>query len=296
MPLADEYAEFGDEKGELAPPVVDTLHRDGLFAMWVPEQLGGSELSPVDSLKVIANLSYADASAGWVLMAACLSIGTGAAYLADDAVEEIFVGAERVPVIAGQGTRPGVAKTTEGGYLVTGDWSFASGIKHGTHIHTLAIIAETGEPHVFVVPVEKATLIDNWDVISLRGTGSIDYTMRDVFVPEAFSHFAVTETPRTRGGSLYHIGIIGFATICHSGWAMGVGRRMLDELASMARRRAGQERWSTATRSTTGTPRRRRRSAPLRHSCWNRGPVMSRRRSSRATRSASDSTRSSDWR
>jgi alkylation response protein AidB-like acyl-CoA dehydrogenase len=239
VPLVDEYAEFADDKGELAPPVVDALHRDGLFSMWVPEKLGGSELYPVDSLEVIANLSYADASAGWVQMAACLSIGTGAAYLADEAVEEIFVGAERVPVIAGQGTRPGVAKTTEGGYLLTGDWSFASGIKHGTHIHTLAIIEETGEPRIFVVPVEKATLIDNWDVIGLRGTGSIDYTMRDVFVPEGFSHFAVTETPK-RGGDLYNIGIIGFATICHSGWALGVGRRMLDELASMAREKTGR--------------------------------------------------------
>jgi alkylation response protein AidB-like acyl-CoA dehydrogenase len=239
VPLFDEHAEFADDKGELAPPVVDALHRDGLFAMWVPAVLGGSELGPVDSLEVIANVSYGDASAGWVQMAASLSIGTGAAYLADDAVEEIFVGKERVPVIAGQGTRPGVAKSTDGGYLLTGDWSFASGLKHGSHIHTLAIIEETGEPRIFVVPVEKATLIDNWDVIGLRGTGSIDYTMRDVFVPESFSHFAVTERPR-RGGALYHIGIIGFATICHSGWAIGVGRRMLDELAQLAQEKSGR--------------------------------------------------------
>jgi alkylation response protein AidB-like acyl-CoA dehydrogenase len=239
VPLIDEHAEFADEKGELAPPVVDALHRDGLFGMWVPEQLGGSELGPADSIEVIANLAYGDASAGWVHMAACLSIGTGAAYLADDAVDEIFVGADRLPVIAGQGTRPGVAVTTEGGYLLTGEWSFASGIKHGTHIHTLAIIAETGEPRIFVVPVEKATLIDNWDVIGLRGTGSIDYTMKDVFVPEGFSHFAVTEEPK-RGGNVYHLGIIGFATICHSGWALGVGRRMLDELALLAREKTGR--------------------------------------------------------
>ena len=104
VPFIDEYADFADEKGGLAQPLVDALHRDGLFAMWVPEVLGGSELNPVDALEVIANLSYGDASAGWVQMAACLSIGTGAAYLADEAVEEIFVGAERVPVIAGQGT------------------------------------------------------------------------------------------------------------------------------------------------------------------------------------------------
>ena len=90
-------------------------------------------------------------------------------------------------------------------------------------------------------------MIDNWDVIGLRGTGSIDYTMRDVFVPEGYSHFAVAHS--ARGGSLYHLGIIGFATICHSGWALGVGRRLLDELAPpwLGRRPDGQVRCPTAT-------------------------------------------------
>ena len=58
--------------------------------------------------------------------------------------------------------------------------------------------------------VTHATLVDNWDVLGLRGTGSIDYTIDSVFVPEAYTHFAVTDTPK-RGGRLYTIGIIGFA-------------------------------------------------------------------------------------
>jgi len=204
----------------------------------VPEVLGGSELDPVESLEVIANLSYGDSSAGWVVMAASLSIGTGAAYLADDAVAELW-SHDRAPVIAGQGTRPGVAVPYDGGFLVSGAWSFASGIKQASHIHTLAIIEGTGEPRIFVVPVEKATLIENWDVLGLRGTGSIDYTLDKVYVPDGYSHFAVTQEPR-RGGNVYHIGIIGFAEICHSGWAMGVGRRLLDELASLTKQKAGR--------------------------------------------------------
>jgi hypothetical protein len=59
-----------------------------------------------------------------------------------------------------------------------------------------------------------------------------------VFVPEAFTHFAITETPK-RGGSLYSLGIIGFAAIAHSGWACGIGRRLLDELAMAVRGRGG---------------------------------------------------------
>ena len=238
VPLADEWADYGDTEGRIADPVVARFHDDGLYAMWVPKVLGGAELDPVQSLEVLENVSYGDASAGWVLMASCLSIGTGGAYLSDDATSEMWADGKR-PVIAGQGTRPGTATPTDGGYVLSGAWSFASGIKHGTHIHTLGVIDTTGEPRIFVVPVEKATLIDNWDVIGLRGTGSIDYTMDNVFVPEGYTHFA-TVAHSERGGSLYNIGIIGFATICHSGWALGVGRRLLDELATLARDKAGR--------------------------------------------------------
>lgn len=236
--VANEYGEYGDEHGQLAEPVVEGLHEQGLFGMWVPKSLGGAELDPVSSLKVIENLAYGDPSAGWVLMAAALAIGTGAAYLGDEAVEELFGGGGRLPVIAGQGTRPGIAVPQDGGFLLSGSWSFASGIKHGTHIHTLAMIQGTNEPRIFVLPVEQAELIDNWDVMGLRATGSIDYNINSAFVAEPYTHFAVTETPR-HGGSLYHLGIIGFAAMCHSGWACGIGRRLLDEIADTVKARGG---------------------------------------------------------
>ena len=213
----------------------------------MPRDLGGAELHPIESLQVIENVTYGDPSAGWVLMAAALAIGTGAAYLGDSAVRELF-GGDRFPVIAGQGTRPGTAVPAEGGFRLSGAWSFASGIRHGTHIHTLGIIEGTNEPRIFVLPVGQATLIDNWDVMGLRGTGSIDYTIDSVFVPEAYTHFAVTETPR-RGGAVYTIGIAGFATICHAGWACGIGRRVLDEVAAYVRTRGGRAGTQAASES-----------------------------------------------
>ena len=237
--IADEYADWSDKEGRLAEPVVEALHREGLWGMWVPLSIrGGAELDPVSSLELLENVSYGDPSVGWVLMAAALAIGTGAAFLEDSAVSELF-GGTRLPVIVGQGTRPGKALRTGGGFLLSGSWSFASGIKHGTHIHTLAIIEPTGEPRIFVLPVEKVKLIENWDVMGLRGTGSIDYTIDNVFVPEAYTHSALTETPK-RGGALYTIGIIGFAMMCHSGWACGIGRRLLDELGAIVRSKIGR--------------------------------------------------------
>lgn len=237
--IARQHAEYGDEHGQLAEPVVEALHSQELFGMWVPRALGGAELDPISSLQVIENVAYGDPSAGWVLMAASLAIGTGAAYLGDEAVAELF-GGKRLPVIAGQGTAPGKAVPKDGGFELTGKWSFASGIKHGTHIHTLGLIEGTNEPRIFVLPVEQAELIDNWDVLGLRATGSIDYRIDGAFVPEPYTHFAVTETPQ-RGGNLYKLGIIGIAAICHSGWACGIGRRLLDELAALIEQRGGKD-------------------------------------------------------
>jgi alkylation response protein AidB-like acyl-CoA dehydrogenase len=142
-------------------------------------------------------------------------------------------------VIAGQGTRPGTAVPQDHGFLLSGSWSFASGIKHGTHIHTLGLVQGTNEARIFVLPVEQVTLVDNWDVMGLRATGSIDYTIDSVFVPESATHLALTEQPN-RGGNLYRIGVIGFAAMCHSGWACGIGRRLLDELSRGVQSKGGR--------------------------------------------------------
>src|SRR5215468_833634 len=183
LPLLDQYAPHGDQERRLAPAVVDALLRDRLFLMWTPKQLGGFELDPVQSLDVLAIASYGDASAGWVLMAANLAIGTGGAYLGESAAAELFAGG-KYPVIAGQGTRPGTAMRVEGGYKLTGSWIFGSGLLHSTHTHSLAIIPETGEARIFVTPIAHANLKpDSWNVMGLCGTGSVDYTMDGVFVP-----------------------------------------------------------------------------------------------------------------
>ena len=76
-------------------------------------------------------------------------------------------------------------------------------------------------------------------MLGLRATGSIDYTIDAVFVPDAFTHFALTQTPK-RGGALYTLGVIVFAVMCHSGWACGIGRRLLDELAKSVRSKMGR--------------------------------------------------------
>jgi alkylation response protein AidB-like acyl-CoA dehydrogenase len=238
IPLADANAQEAEAQGALTDAVVEAFHETGLWGIWVPRSLGGAELDPVPSLEIIEALSYGDASTGWVLMAATLATGCDAAYLGDEAVEQLY-GPGRLLVHEGAGTQPGDAVPTEGGYLLTGEWRFASGVKHAEIIHTGSRVTTTGEIKICVFPTEQATLIENWDVLGLRATGSIDYTTDNLFVGEPFTYHATTNVP-LRGGNVYTLGIVNFGMICHASWALGVGRRMLDELLKLVEAKAGR--------------------------------------------------------
>lgn len=127
---------------------------------------------------------------------------------------------------------------------MSGDWSYVSGLLHSEWIHTGAIVHENGTPRIdlrtrnpeariFIIPVEQAELKRDWNVLGLRATGSIDYSIRNVSVPEEFTHLLTANRPNL-GGDLYRVGILGFAAIGHTGFTLGVARRTLDEIAALA--------------------------------------------------------------
>ncbi|MEW9550511.1 acyl-CoA dehydrogenase family protein [Nonomuraea sp. NPDC050783] len=231
-PLIEREAAAAEASSRLTGPVLDALHEAGIFTLWIPVPLGGAESAPTELLAVLAELSYADPSTGWVVMATTLANGTGGAYLGDDAVDRIFAD-PRAPLIAGQGTRAGTAVPEDGGFRLSGRWGFASGLLHAQYAHSLGAVEGTGEARICITPVEDAKLLGNWDVLGLRATGSVDYAIEGAFVPESYTHLFTLDEP-LRGGALYRLGLLDQALICHSGWALGVGRRLLDELARHA--------------------------------------------------------------
>ncbi|MEV6231478.1 acyl-CoA dehydrogenase family protein [Saccharopolyspora shandongensis] len=239
-PLLAEHADHNDESGRLADEVVQALHDSGALKTGIPRELGGYEFSPTQQLETIAQLSYLDASVAWTSMALQLVTGTTAAYLGADAAADLFpdVAGGRFALIAGHGTRLGTAKRVDGGFLVSGRWQFASGIALAGHIHSGAWCAETEQALICTFPKEQATLIDNWDVLGLRATGSIDYTCEDVFVPETHTFDPATRRAQ-HGGAVYRIGLATLSGISHAGWAIGVGRRLLDELKALAAEKTG---------------------------------------------------------
>ncbi|AGF71143.1 acyl-CoA dehydrogenase family protein [Corynebacterium halotolerans] len=245
IPLIKENAEKNEEIGKLTDETVAALHEVGAFRIGVPEALGGYELTPRQTIQVLEKVSYADPSTGWVLMALQMITGTTGAYLPPEAQDELFADGN-YPLIAGQGTRSGKAMRVEGGYRVSGRWSFGSGMLHATHVHSAAYDAENDRPIVVTFPKDQAELYFNWDVMGLRATGSIDYSCEDLFVPDTYVYEPTTTAPLA-GGALYRLGLANMSGICHTGWALGVGRRLLDEMKDLAQKKHGSSGTSVDT-------------------------------------------------
>jgi alkylation response protein AidB-like acyl-CoA dehydrogenase len=184
---------------------------------------------------VFAELAYADGSAGWCLMASASVTAFFGAWAADDFARECF--ADGVPLAAGQFAPNGTATRDGDGWRVTGNYQFGSGIVHAAWVGAGVLTQpENGENPDFLLtlfPREHATRKGNWDVLGLRATASEDYEVRDAFVPDGatFNFFAPT---RYRGGPVYDLGVLGITAVGHSGFAIGVTRRALDELANVA--------------------------------------------------------------
>ena len=231
------HADEAEALGTLPPPIVTALVSSGLLTLKLPAALGGAEADPATQFEVIEALTAIDPSTGWCLMIGGTGIGLPGAFLTDQAIAEIFAGG-RVPTGAIVPTPTGEATPVAGGYRVTGRWSFASGVPHAEWVTVGAkVLRGSGEapmPRVFCVPIASVTVHDNWHVAGLKGTGSNDVSLDDVFVAEAFTWDRLATMPR-RGGALYRLGHPGFVANEHAAFAIGVGRGALDAVMRLAR-------------------------------------------------------------
>jgi alkylation response protein AidB-like acyl-CoA dehydrogenase len=226
----------GERIATLPRASVAALHDSGLLALKLPAVLSGAEADPATQIDVIEALSGIDASAGWCLMVGATTLALPAVFLPDEAVATIFEGGRR-PLAAGCYMPTGHALAQSGGYRVTGRWAFASGIRHAAWVSGTARVIRDGAPsperRAFVVRVGDVEIHDTWQVSGLRGTGSCDFSVTDLFVPASFTWDMEQAVPR-RGGALYRLGLPGFVANEHAAFALGVARRVLDEVALLS--------------------------------------------------------------
>ncbi|WP_370933309.1 acyl-CoA dehydrogenase family protein [Amycolatopsis sp. cg13] len=201
VPRLRAYSAEIEEHRGLPAEVVELLRGTGVFRMGFPKEFGGPGLTSAQQVEVIEVLSSGDTSAGWCAM---IGMDAGLYALSDAAVREMFPALD--VIAAGMLPPMGRADRVPGGYRVSGRWSFASGIAHADWVSAGAFVhadgelerSASGKPYwrVMMVRPGEVELIDNWHATGLAGSGSVDYTISDVFVPEEHT-FSLGEPTRT---------------------------------------------------------------------------------------------------
>jgi alkylation response protein AidB-like acyl-CoA dehydrogenase len=243
-PVIREHNEEAERERRLSPPVLAALHEAGLLRMCTPRSLGGLEVDPITRAVVIEEISGYDSAAGWTL-ANPLDWAYLCARLPDEGAEEIYGRGANV-VIAAQFGRPMQAAPTQGGYRITGRAPFVSNCHDANWIATSAMVMASdqtrpggeGEPELVMVylPRENCQVIETLYVMGMRGTGSNDVTVTDVFVPATRTFPIVPEfTPGSHyQGPLYRFPIIGTVASNLPPLLLAVARRAIDEVAALA--------------------------------------------------------------
>jgi indole-3-acetate monooxygenase len=197
-----------EEARRLPGEVVTRLREAGMFRLMMPREWGGPEMCPAEQVEVSEELAKANASAAWCVMIGCDS-GFFAGFLEDGAAREIYPSLD-MPT-AGSATPSGRAERVPGGYRVTGHWSFGSGVTHADVVELACVLHENGAPIRkgqgtpvtcgFLTSVSNVEVVDNWRTTGMRGTGSCDYSVKDLFVPERF--LCNIRPPARRSGVLW---------------------------------------------------------------------------------------------
>lgn len=245
LPLVEERAGEAEAQGHLTDDVVAAMRGSGLYTMMYPAAVGGGDATLVEMMRVVERLSHAHASVGWCTMVNNMEGMMMAAFIADEGIATVFANGPDI-TIAGNGVPRGFARPVDGGYMIRGRWAYGSGIHHAEWIHTGCFITDQegnmvmGEdgPKIIIThhPRDTIKLLGNWDVLGLRATGSYDYTLPDgqeeLFVPATMT-YKFDDTVPLRGGPQCGLGLAGLSAFGHTSWALGVGRRVLDELAKV---------------------------------------------------------------
>ncbi|QJP15195.1 hypothetical protein G3545_16975 [Starkeya sp. ORNL1] len=205
-PLIERHRVAAANDRRLPSCVFDALADADLMRLWLPEGLGGLELSPLDFMEIVEAAAAVDASIGW-LVGNGAGMSRVAGYLDEAVAREWF--AKPNSFVVGATGAVGQAVSTNGGYRVTGRWPFGSGVHHASRLMGLCAVPDPddgkGQKTIacYFSPADIVTF-DTWHVSGLRATGSCDWAVNDVFVPLEHTH-AFPDPHATQPGLLYRM-------------------------------------------------------------------------------------------
>jgi 3-hydroxy-9,10-secoandrosta-1,3,5(10)-triene-9,17-dione monooxygenase len=231
---------------QLPDATIAELHETGLFRLFQPRRAGGGEMDYGLLIDVGAALGAACASTAWVW--ANLSSHHWMLAMWPARAQDAVWGPDPDVLIGSAFVFPsGRAKRVPGGYELAGRWPFSSGIMHSSWVIVGGLVAASDGPseqRMFLVPVSSCRVIDTWQVLGLRATGSHDVEIDGVFVADEFT-LAVEPTRNAESpglernpGPLYRIPVFATFPYVLVGTLLGIAEGAVDHYVTGIRRRA----------------------------------------------------------
>jgi alkylation response protein AidB-like acyl-CoA dehydrogenase len=223
----------------LSEPLVQALADAGFYRMYLPRSLGGGELDPLTYFDVIEALAQIESAAAWSVLISTGAMTITARGLPDETLRAMFT-SPRKTIMAGSGPPKGRAVTVTGGYRLTGSWTQGSNVRlagwvlAGCHLYDgdRPRLGPDGAPVYLrcVLPSSEVEIFDTWHTTGMRGTGSHDFAITDVFIPDARVHRGTD--PSQRPQPLYQF--VGWTHVAHAAIGLGIARVAIDEFIALA--------------------------------------------------------------
>lgn len=240
LPAIRDLVDDMEASRRVPPALYAEMAKAGCLTMGIPAQHGGSEVGPVETSRIVEVLAKADASVAWMAMVA---LGFNFVYsrFSPDVVAQVRALSPHF-LTRGAIAPQGRAVPVDGGYMVEGRWALGSGCETHDFIMASCIVMDgenvatdaSGDPvqRIALLPASAVEFLDTWDSVGLRATNSHDFTIKPVFVSEAW-------TASLTGEDHFHLSHTRFdfqmaVTPNHASVALGIAQGMLDDLVALS--------------------------------------------------------------
>lgn len=236
--FAQRSAEF-EQARRLPADVSDAMAKAGIYRMFVPQSLGGSETSPLVSSQVFETLAQGDAACGWVAFIAATS-GSSLARIETSAAKQMFASPQTM--LAGVFAPNGKAVKSGEDYILNGQWQWGSGTQNADWVLAGSMVINPEQPadakpraHMCLVPKDAIEFLDTWHSTGLRGTGSTDFKLTDHRVPSA--HIVGLEVRKMPDTPLFQFPNFTLLALGIGAVSMGIARAALNEFVGLAQQK-----------------------------------------------------------
>lgn len=239
-PVVEKHRDEAEQLRRLPDPIFEAIRDAGFLDLWVPQVYGGYDIDMTSYMRIIEEISRLDGAVGWNTLIA----SQGGAILAryPRAVFERL--RAEAAIGAGSIAPSGRAEVVDGGFKLTGRWPLASGCHHATWIVGVGVVTRDGRPEVtpaglpdvrmFLFPKSDCTILDTWYSGGLRGTGSSDFEVTGIFVPEAYA-ISMTSIPEDAPGNYGRAMLATVLAPLLSAVSLGIARDAIESFIELAR-------------------------------------------------------------